>query len=289
MLRSLRDLQSLAYLLGAPALAAWQWHHGGSPLLYAPMLVMWIGVGVIHHNHAHLPMWRHDGLNRLSDLWMSALQGHPTFVFRPAHNANHHRHRHGPRDIARTYRFRGGDTNTLLGYLAHPFQAACVLYPLFLRYLRRLRALCPAAFRGACLQYAVVGAVWLPALATSPARALLYVLVPQALALHWLLGANYLQHAHADGRSRWNYARNFEGGVNLLYFNIGLHTAHHERAGLHWSELPRAHAALRPRIDPRLIEPGLLRYIGRVFIGGLFHPPWRSRSLQPPSPSPPHH
>lgn len=27
--------------------------------------------------------------------------------------------------------------------------------------------------------------------------------------------------------SRWNYARDFEGLVNPVLFNIGLHTAHH--------------------------------------------------------------
>lgn len=283
MLRSTRDLQSLAYLAGAPALALWQWRFGFSPWLYAPMVVMWIGVGVIHHNHAHLPMWWHGGLNRASDLWMSALQGHPTFVFRPAHNNNHHRHRHGPRDLARTYRFRGGDTNTLWGYLVHPFQAACVLYPLFLRYLRRLRAACPGEFRWAWVQYVAVLSVWAVAAAASPQKWLLYVLVPQVLGLHWLLGANYFQHAHADGASRWNYARNFEGGVNLVYFNIGLHTAHHEHPGVHWSQLPARHAALRDRVDPRLCERGLVAYVLRVYLGGLLSRRWRSQSLQHPS------
>src|SRR5256885_16702539 len=38
-------------------------------------------------------------------------------------------------------------------------------------------------------------------------------------------------------RSPLNYARNFEGWVNPLLFNIGLHTAHHERPQAHWSEL----------------------------------------------------
>ncbi|MES2888002.1 MAG: fatty acid desaturase, partial [Pseudomonadota bacterium] len=203
--------------------------------------------------------------------------------FRVSHNANHHRYRHGPRDVARTYRFAGGDTNSLMGYLLHPCQVARVLYPLFWRHLRRLRRGCPAEFRaiGAC--YGLVMVLWLVAASLSPAKALLYLVLPQLIALHWLLGANYLQHAHADGLSRWNYARNFEGAVvNRLYFNIGLHTAHHEHPGLHWSRLPVAHAALRARIHPQLLEPGLLRYVARVYLGSLVRPRWRSRSLQAP-------
>jgi hypothetical protein len=67
--------------------------------------------------------------NRITDFVLTLLQGHPTFVFWPAHVANHHRHRHGPLDAARTYRFWGGDSNHLIGYLLHPLQAGWVLYP----------------------------------------------------------------------------------------------------------------------------------------------------------------
>ena len=277
-----RDLQSIAYLVAAPALAAWQWVHGWQPLAYAPMLVLWIGVGVIHHHHAHRPMWRHRGLNRFTDLWIAALQGHPTFAFVATHNANHHRFRHGPDDWARTYRFERGDTNDLCGWLLHPFQAALVLYPHFLAYLRRMKARHAAIWRWACFQYALVVAVWLLALIADPMKALIYVLLPQGVAMHWLLGANYLQHAHADGRSRWNYARNFEGSVNVLYFNIGLHTAHHEHPRAHWSDMPALHANLRHRVDPRLNERSLLAYIARVFVASAFMPSRRSRSLMAP-------
>ena len=60
---------------------------------------------------------------------------------------------------------------------------------------------------------------------------------------------------------RWAIARNFEGRVNPLLFNIGLHTAHHEHPRAHWSELPRLHAGSRERIDPRMLEPGFLGYV----------------------------
>ena len=111
-------------------------------------------------------------------------------------------------------------------------------------------------------------------------RAVLFVLIPQAAALFFLLGANYLQHAHADDLSRWNYARNFLGWVNPLFFNVGLHTAHHEHGDAHWSDLPRLHARIAPRLDPRLVEPGLGAYLLRVFVAAIFVPSLRSRSLR---------
>lgn len=274
-LRHWRDLQSLAYLLVQPALAAWQWLHGFSLVLFALMLVLAVGISVIHHNHAHLPMWRARALNRATDLWLTLLQGHPTFVFLPAHNGNHHRHRHGPRDLTRTYRF-GGDSNHALGYLLHPLQAIAVLYPVLLDWVRRRP---PAVRRWFLCQYAVWLGSWVALLWLDPGKALLFVIVPQLFGLHWLLAANYLQHAHADGHSRWNHARNFGGVINPVWFNIGYHTAHHEYPRAHWSRLPALHRGLSDRIDPRLLETGLVPYVLRVFVLGAFARRWRSRTL----------
>lgn len=290
VLRHRRDLQSLAYLAALPALAAWQWLYGFQWLLYALMLFLTLGIGVIHHNHTHLRMWRGRWANRATDIWITLLQGHPTFVFYPAHVANHHRHRHGARDAARTYRF-GGDTNHLWGYLIHPVQAVWVLYPLFIAWLGRLRRHHPGAWRYCMVQYGAWLGLWGGLLALHPAKALAYVIVPQLHGLHWLLATNYLQHAHADGgpqRGRaLSYARNFEGLLNPLLFNIGLHTAHHEHSRAHWSELARLHREhYRARVPAGLNEGGLVPYMFRVFVLGAFSARFRTRSLNPPRHNP---
>lgn len=278
MLRNWRDLQSLVYLLVQPALVLWQWQHGLSWPLYGLQLFLTLGIGVIHHNHAHLPMWHSKRLNRLSDIWLSVLQGHPTFVFHVAHNANHHRYHHGPRDVARTYRF-GGDSNHLLGYLLHPLQAIGVLYPLFLRWLMRLRRHHPGAWRYCLQQYAAVLLSWTVLAWLDWRLWLLLVLIPQLHGLHWLLATNYLQHAHADGHSRLDFARNFNGALNPLLFNIGLHTAHHLHPRVHWSQLPALHAHYRPRLDPRLQAGGLVPYMFKTYLLSLVWPRLRSRTL----------
>ncbi|MBV7485416.1 fatty acid desaturase [Bordetella sp. BOR01] len=286
VLRNGRDLQSLAYMVALPALAAWQWIYGLHWLPYGLMLFLTLGIGVVHHNHAHLRMWRRRAANRATDMALTLLQGHPTFVFFPAHAGNHHRHKHGARDLARTYRY-GGDTNHLLGYLLHPLQAAWTLYPLFWRWLGRLRRHRPGAWRYCLWQYAAWLGLWGGLLAANPGKALVLVILPQLHGLHWLLATNYLQHAHTDGgpqrHARLSYARNFEGLVNPLLFNIGLHTAHHEHARAHWSELTRLHARhYRHRLDPALVEPGLVPYMLRVFVLGLAWPRCRSRTLMRP-------
>nr|WP_160349977.1 MULTISPECIES: fatty acid desaturase [unclassified Bordetella] len=286
-LHNWRDVQSLAYMAALPGLMAWQWVYGLNWLLYGLTLFLTLGIGVVHHNHTHRRMWRHRRANRVTDMCLTLLQGHPTFVFFPAHMGNHHRHTHGRRDLARTYRYGGGDTNHLAGYLWHPFQAVGSLYPLFWRWLARLRRYRPGAARYCYAQYAAWLSLWGGLLVIDPVKAFVLVILPQLHGLHWLLATNYLQHAHADGgphrRARLTYARNFEGWVNPLLFNIGLHTAHHEHGRVHWSELKSLHRNLyRDRIDPRLIEPGLVSYMLRVFVLSLIWSRYRSESFMEP-------
>ncbi|WP_341668536.1 fatty acid desaturase [Alcaligenes sp. SDU_A2] len=285
-LRNRRDVQSLAYLLAYPVLVVALWRGGFSWPLYGLLLFLTLGVGVINHNHHHLRMWSARLPNRLTDFWLTALQGHPACVFWPAHGRNHHRYKHGEQDAARTYRFRRGDTNDTLGWLMHPFEAVPALYPMIFAWLGRLRRYRPGVWRYCMAQYGVWLGCWALALALDPVKGFLYVILPQLHGLHWLLTTNYLQHAHADGRPQARqgavlaYARNFEGLVNPLLFNIGLHVAHHEHSRAHWSALTRLHAnEYRARTPAALNEGGLISYMLRVFVAGLFVPACRSQSF----------
>ena len=287
-LRNCRDIQSLTYLVAQPALVAYVWLHGLQSVLswlcFFLTLMLSLGVSVIHHNHCHLRMWHNKYLNRYTDFYLSILQGHPTFVFYPSHNANHHRYHHGVKDVARTYQFKAGDTNHLWGYLTHPFQACWVLYPLFIRWLVRLRRNHPRVFYYYMMQYIAVFAVDGVLIYINATHFLYFVLLVQLHGLHWLLATNYLQHAHADGGSRINFARNFEGWVNPVYFNIGLHTAHHKHGRLHWSKLPERHLIYRPHIHSKMLAGPLLAYMFRTYFLSMWHKKHRSTSLMnPPS------
>jgi len=65
--------------------------------------------------------------------------------------------------------------------------------------------------------------------------------------------------------SPYDHSRNFTGAVNVLCFNIGLHTAHHMEPGAHWSNLSAVHARLAPRISPAFIETSVWGYCFRAW------------------------
>ena len=240
-----------------------------------------MGLAVVQHHHTHRRMWRWGWLNGVTDLHLSLVQGVPSFVFQPAHIADHHRHNHGPEDTTRTYRW-GGHHNTLLGYLLHPMFALGPLVPSLVKHAGvRLRAghLVPV------VQMLAVLGLW-TTLAVLDARTfVLSVLLPQLVAGHWLLGANYLQHAgcrpgtgpEAAKDGSFQFARNFTGLMNLVWFNIGYHTAHHHRPGVHWADLPALHDELRERIPDDLVHRSLT-----VYMLAMLRPSRRPWSMRPP-------
>ncbi len=109
------------------------------------------------------------------------------------------------------------------------------------------------------------------ALAVDFWTALFFLVVPQLYGARCILRINLIQHDGCDTTSEWNHSRNFVGrAFNWIMCNNGLHTIHHNRAGLHWSDLWKWHdQECVPRIDPALNERSMVWYLLRTY---LLHP-----------------
>ncbi len=269
MLNNRADSQTLLYILITTALPAYQWQLDQVyPLLMLLSFVMAFAVGAMHHNHAHIAMWKHPFANALTDYWFTLMQGHPGFLFCPAHLENHHRYLNGEKDFNRTYRRH--DDNNLLGFLLHPLESMLILLPVMVAFLRTLLKERRKQLYIILSHYFLLIAFDVLALAWDWRKALLFIVAPQLAALFFLLASNYLQHAHTDERSEWNHSRNFVGWINPLFFNVGYHAAHHHNSDLHWSRLPAAHKLIEEKIDKRLIEKSFIWYCLRVYVLSFF-------------------
>ena len=104
--------------------------------------------------------------------------------------------------------------------------------------------------------------------------ALFFIVIPQLYGARCILRINLIQHDGCDTSSEWNHSRNFVGrAFNWVMCNNGLHTIHHNRAGLHWSDLRAAHERdVLPRIDPSLNEPSMVLFLLRTYVFGLKRP-----------------
>jgi beta-carotene hydroxylase len=105
---------------------------------------------------------------------------------------------------------------------------------------------------------------------------LFFVMVPQLWGARWFLRVNIIQHDACDLGSEHDHSRNFGGRlVNWLAVNAGYHTAHHNKAGQHWSELPASHARdVAPKMNPALMEPSLVWYLARTYLLRFSRPTW---------------
>lgn len=217
----------------------------------------------IIHNHIHVRTFRARWLNQVAAMLATVTVGIPVTGLVLTHIMNHHVHIGGEADWSRPANAGGGWGGLrLLRYAAvTPVRMA------------RGRAAAGAPRLPAPLHSQRSRERWLlvalvaGALVWQPATFLCFTL-PIWIA-GWLifLGINLLQHDACEPGSDTAHSRDFTGRViNFLFFNGGYHTAHHDRPGVHWSELPAEHARLARRARRDLEAPSLLGYLVREYL-----------------------
>ncbi len=220
---------------------------------------------LVAHNHLHQGIFRSQRLNNAFRLVLSFCALYPISTNVPAHNLVHHRFEDdGQLDWADPtwVDFKWN----LLNLLHFPNAIGTIGLAGTKRYLdsRAGRAMRRQYLYEQIFSLGVSGLLVL----WDPFAGLFFLVLPQLFGARAILRLNLLQHDGCDLRSRYNHSRNFVGRfANWLMCNNGLHTIHHNRAGLHWSELPRNHARdIEPNMDPALNEPSLLWYLVRTYV-----------------------
>jgi fatty acid desaturase len=219
---------------------------------------------VVNHNNLHQGMFRSRNANLFFRYLLSFAALYPVSANVPAHNlVHHHFGDDGQPDWADpgSVRFRWN----LLNLLHFPNVAGPITFAGVSRWYRgfgragaRRRYTGEAVFAFGLTAALLVHDFW---------TGLFFIVVPQLFGARWFLRINLIQHDGCTLDSRFNHSRNFVGvGFNWWMMNNGFHTVHHNRAGLHWSELPAAHRAeVAPHILGELEQPSLLAYLLRTY------------------------
>jgi len=279
--RNSADYRSLLWAALMPTVLVAQYINPALlPYLSPVSFYLAMAAGTMAHNHNHCPTFKSRRMNQIYATWISVFYGYPTFAWIPTHNLNHHKHVNREGDATITWRHT--NRNTWYVAVSYFFISAYYQSTPIKEYIAKAKRSNPKLYRHVINQYLVWGSVLTSAFVVAVA---LYGFWPGlklfgfSLGLPCLFGTwsmmwfNYMQHVHCDPWSEHNHSRNFNGWVmNFLVFNNGYHGAHHENPGLHWSKLPAAHAAIAPKIDPRLIEWSFWWWIIRAYIIPAFVP-----------------
>ena len=239
-----------------------------------------LACGVIAHNHNHCPTFSRKSANQAFANWISIFYGYPTFAWIPTHNLNHHKFVNRAGDATITWRHTNAH-NALVAF-TYPVVSSYWQSDPIKAFIRKARAQNPRLYRTIISQYVIwVGshlALIALAIGVHGVKAGLMVwvyacLIPAMFALWTIMLFNYEQHVHTDPWSKHNHSRSFTSRLtNFFLFNNGLHAAHHENPGTHWSKLWDLHAQIAPAIDSRLIHRSMWAYFFRVFVLALFSP-----------------
>jgi len=219
---------------------------------------------VVIHNHLHQGVFRSKRANDVFKLVLSFGNLYPASANTPSHNlVHHHFEDDGRPDWAspENVRFRWNLLNLLhFPNVAGPNTFAGVQKwgAIAGRDAFRRQYTRETAFAFGLTGLLAIFDFW---------TTLFFIVLPQLWGARGILRINLIQHDRCDTTTEWNHSRNFVGrGFNWIMCNNGYHTIHHNRAGLHWSDLPEAHEReVKARIDPSLDEPSMVGYLLRTY------------------------
>jgi len=228
-----------------------------TPLICAvgvlPLAVLGMFIAPINHHHQHVNTFRAAWLNRLYDVVLAVQCGVGPYSWVLHHNLGHHLNYlnqppHESPDESHWTRADGTamgrfeySLHLLLHHQIDIFRVG-LQRPRFLRYFLLMKL--PL--------WGLLGAgLWL-----RPLETVLVFLLPAFITLFHTIWATYEHHAGCPGNDHHDASRNRDNRIyNALTGNLGLHTAHHKRPGLHWSLLPELHESIRHQIpEDQILE-----------------------------------
>lgn len=222
--------------------------------------VVWFAVGIIpkgwisawNHHHQHLSFFRPTWANRLLEVifgFQTGVTSHAWFL--------HHVVGHHPNYLDQSKdesAWQRGD-GAVMGEHEYSATVAFTAYTRAWRVGARYPAQRRTFLRMALLHLALLVAafVW------NPYNATFVLFLPSVVSLYVTAWATYFHHAGLSTDDHMVASYNIlHRAYNLATGNLGYHTAHHTRPGLHWSKLPAFHAEIAPQIPRNLYRmPGI--------------------------------
>jgi fatty acid desaturase len=244
------DCVPVALAAGLTALDVIMYLSVGSPVwLVAYWLLMLIPKGILcawNHHHQHVPTFRSTGLNRLLELCYALHTGMTTNSWVLHHVLGHHQNfLDQEKDESRWRRADG----QLMSVLEYSVNIAATAYPRAYQVGRRF----PAHQRPFVVYSALTALLVAGSIAFKPLAGIMLFALPMVCSMLYTAWVTYDHHSGLDTDDQFQASyNNMNMWFNRLTGNLGYHTAHHHRQGVHWSKLPELHAKIASRIPAHL-------------------------------------
>ena len=236
-------------------------------VLLSYFVVMIIPKGCIcawNHHHSHLPTFKSKPLNRLLEVAYALHTGTTTNLWLLHHVLGHHHNYLDQTKDESRWKRRNGEK---MGELEYTFSVALTAHlrawKVGMRYPNHLRT--------HLIYTALALAIVVGLVAYQPVQGILLFALPMVVGFLITAWATYEHHAGLDSDNDFEACYNMMNPVfNAVTGNLGYHTAHHYKQGVHWSELPALHEKIKDKIPEELYidsfwDSAPFRFVYRLF------------------------
>ncbi len=201
-----------------------------------------------NHHHQHTPTFRSTALNRFLEFFYALHTGVTTHLWTLHHVLGHHLNFLDQNKDESRWKRASGETMGMLEYTA---KVALTAYPRGFAVASRYPKLKKTFVFYALLTLLLVSLlVWY-----RPMQGLFLFVLPMITSLLLTSGATYKHHSDLSTDNEFEASRNnLNAFYNLTTGNLGYHTAHHYKQGVHWSRLPALHEKIKDKIPEHLIK-----------------------------------
>jgi len=201
-----------------------------------------------NHHHQHAPTFKTLVPNRMMEFFYALHTGVTTNLWVLHHNYGHHNNfLDQSKDESRWTRYDGTQMKELEYSLLITVTAYYRGYIVGKEHPKEQRTF---------IVYTLITFAFVTGLvAYQPAAGLLLFVLPMIVGLFITAWTTYDHHAGLNTENEFEASfNNVNRWYNLFTGNLGYHTAHHYKQGLHWSKLPQLHDKIKDNIPEKLIQ-----------------------------------
>ena len=219
------------------------------------MVFMILPKGIVcawNHHHQHTRTFHSPALNRVLEFFYALHTGVTTNLWVLHHVLGHHRnYLDQTRDESAWQRADGSS----MGAIEYTLNIAGTAYQRGFKVGKKFpRVRRDFVVYGLLTLVGVLALVWY-----RPIPAVFVFVLPMIISLLFTSWVTYDHHTGLDTDDLFTASYNNTSYVyNMLTGNLGYHTAHHYRQGVHWSKLPELHKEIEDRIPVELVSHSVM-------------------------------
>ncbi len=220
-------------------------------LLVLYWLIMIVPKGIIcawNHHHQHLPTFKKSSLNYLLEQMYALQTGATSKLWVLHHVLGHHHHYLDQTKDESRWKNKNSVIMSRARYSTDVMLTAYYrAYQVGKKHPRPMKAFLLAS---TLTLLVVIALAWY-----RPLPALLVFVIPMVTSLYFTAWVTYAHHAGLGVNNDFEASYNILTPIyNRLTGNLGYHTAHHHKQGLHWSLLPELHEKIKDKIPVHLYK-----------------------------------